>query len=121
MRKAKGKGAGQSGRSAGCAGSRKQVDLDALRQKIANYVGSKGLEMVRTATDEAVKVGNLSSLKYLFEMIGLYPPTATESAQETDGDDLARLLLKRLNVGKESNLDDTEGEAANAVRSDSVE
>jgi len=35
----------------------KQVDLDALRRKIVNYVGAKALPLVKTATAEAVKVG----------------------------------------------------------------
>jgi hypothetical protein len=120
MRRAKGKATGQSSRGAGSAVSGKQVDLEALRQKIANYVGSNGFEMVRAATEEAVKVGNLSSLKYLFEMIGLYPSTAT-AAEETDSDDLARVLLNRLNFGKETSLENTQAEVPTAARSDSVE
>jgi hypothetical protein len=121
MRKAKGKATRQSGKGAGSAGSRKQVDLEALRQRIANYVGSKGFQMVKTATEDTMKVANLSSMKYLFEMIGLYPPAATPCAEETDSDDLARVLLNRLKVGKGSGVENTEAEAAAAVRSDSVE
>jgi hypothetical protein len=120
MSKARGKTAGQS-RSKGSAASRKQVDLEALRQKIANYVGSKGFQMVKTTTEDAMKVGNLSSLKYLFEMIGLYPPTTMAGAGETDSDDLARVLLNRLDIGKETNTESAKGEAPTAVRSDSVE
>ena len=121
MRKAKGKGAGRSGRSAGCASSRKQVDLDALRQKIANYVGSKGLEMVRTANRRGGEGREPKFAEVSVRNDWSISPDRDGERQETDSDDLARLLLNRLNVGKESNLDDTEGEAANAVRSDSVE
>jgi len=41
-----------------------------LRQRIINHVGGKGMELVKTTTGECVKVGNLSALKYLFEVIG---------------------------------------------------
>jgi hypothetical protein len=75
------------------------VDLDALRRKIANYVGAKALPMVKTATDEAVKVGNLQSLKYLFELIGLHPAEGAGSTEPEVGNDLSALLLKQLGLG----------------------
>jgi hypothetical protein len=63
MRKTKGSSGSKTGKSTSSGGVRKQVDLEILRQKIANYVGSRGLEMVKTTTDEVVKVGNLAALK----------------------------------------------------------
>lgn len=81
-------------------GSGKQVDLDGLRRKIANYVGGKALLMVKTSTDEAVKVGDLSAMKYLFELIGLHPasPNATVNTESDDGNDIAAALLAELGI-----------------------
>lgn len=71
MRNAKSKTPGR--KSSGAAEGRKQIDLEALREKIARHVSRKSLAMVRTTTEEVVKVGNLAALKYLFELIGVYP------------------------------------------------
>ena len=119
MAKARGRGKkAASGNNS--AVSSKQVDLDALRRKIANYVGAKALPMVKTATDEAVKVGNLQSLKYLFELIGLHPAEGASSAEPAIGNDLSAVLLKQL--GLEPVADDAEEtEVAVKAGSDPVE
>jgi hypothetical protein len=106
MTKAKGKNAGRTSKSTRYSALRKPVDLDALRQRITNQVGGKAVEMVKTATEECAKVGNLSALKYLFEVIGLYPPSATANAERADSDDLARELLNRLEFGQEADPED---------------
>jgi hypothetical protein len=92
-----------------------------LRQKIANHVGGRGMAMVKTTTEEVIKVGNLSALKYLFEVIGLYPPAAGSSAEGADSNDLTLALLNRLDIGKEAEAGDAKHEPATAVGSDSVE
>ena len=83
-------------------GSGKQVDLDALRRRIANCVGAKALQMVKTSRDEAVKVGDLSAMKYLFELIGLYPASANaaEHTESDDGNDIAAALLAELGISR---------------------
>ena len=86
-------------KSSGAAEGRKEIDLEALREKIARHVSRKSLAMVRTTT-EVVKVGNLAALKYLFELIGVYP-SGGASAVEEDSDDLARTLLNRLDLRNE--------------------
>jgi len=105
-------------------GSGKQVDLDGLRRKIANLVGGKALLMVKTSTDEAVKVGDLSAMKYLFELIGLHPasPNATGNTESDDGNDIAAALLAELGISaKPGKKSGDEGEVAASVESDSVE
>lgn len=99
MARAKTKGkAGKTVSAAAATGM--QVDLDSLRQKIANYVGSKALLMVQTATEEAVKVSDLSAMKYLFELIGLHPAIAVANVKsESDEDDgIAAGLLAELGI-----------------------
>ncbi len=73
--------------------ARKAVDLMAIREQITNLVGNEAVGMVETTIAEVEK-GHYLALKYLFEMIGLYP---TAGADETPGEDsLARTLLRRL-------------------------
>jgi hypothetical protein len=79
------------------------------------------MDMVNTTTEEVIKVGNLSALKYLFEVIGLYPQAAAPSAEDADSNDLTLALLNRLDIGKEAEAGDAKHELATAVGSDSVE
>jgi len=54
--------------------------------------------MVRT-TIEQVQGGHYQALKYLFEMIGLYP--ATGAQEESQEDSLATTLLRHLGISEE--------------------
>jgi hypothetical protein len=44
------------------------------------------------------KKGQLATVKYLFEMAGVYPPLTDGSLATTDEDCLAKTLLNRLNI-----------------------
>ena len=77
--------------------------------------------MVKTTTGECVKVGNLSALKHLFEVIGLYPPSAAANGEHADSDDLTRKLLNRLEFGQEEDAKDGKGTRSAEDGSDSVE
>jgi hypothetical protein len=125
MTKAKAKAKSRGEKKTGSAmGSGKQVDLDGLRRKIANHVGAKALLMVKASTDEAAKVGDLSAMKYLFELIGLYPASANaaEHRESDHGNDIAAALLAELGISAKSEEEpDDDGEVAASVESDSVE
>ena len=73
------------------------VDLVALRQRITNLVVDEAVEMV-TTTIAQVNDGHFQAMKYLFEMVGLYPAAAP---QEGTQDSLARTLLSRLGLLEE--------------------
>ena len=74
---------------------RKPVDLDEIRRKIADLVGGQAVEMVETTISEA-ESGHHAAMKYLFEMIGLYPVTA--QAETPEASSLARTLLRHLGL-----------------------
>ena len=108
--------------SPGAPGSQKPVDLGSIREQIANLVGSQAVNLVETTIEKAGE-GQYQAMKYLFEMIGLYPETSREEAREEDS--LAKVLLRRLGLPEEADLT---GEAveehasqAMAVRDDAVE
>jgi len=81
-------------------GSQKPVDLEVVREKITNLVGNEAVGLVQSAIDEADK-GHYAAMKYLFEMIGLYPEGGEEAAAP-DYDVLARTLLRRLELPEET-------------------
>lgn len=50
---------------------------------------------------EQVGQGHYQAMKYLFEIVGLYPHTETEDTEE---DSLARLLLRHLKIPEVAEL-----------------
>ena len=70
-----------------------------LKQEIKTAVSSRALEIVRGAIDKAV-TGQLSQMKYLFAMIGLYPVVETQDGRGEES--LVRLLLRTLGSMEQS-------------------
>ena len=70
-------------------------ELAKLRREIADLVARNAVSMVQNAID-AVNEGQYQALKYLFEMIGLYPASANED--EAVDQSLAATLLQHLGV-----------------------
>jgi hypothetical protein len=77
-----------------------KVDLAVIREQITNLVGNRALDMVEFTMKE-VKKGHYLAMKYLFEMVGLWPATATEVTVEESS--LAKTLLQRLKLPEEIN------------------
>lgn len=71
-------------------------ELAALRRKITELVAQNAVPMVQQAIDAVREEGQYQAMKYLFEMIGLYPATIDEASAEEDS--LARILLSRLGL-----------------------
>jgi hypothetical protein len=98
------------------------VNLQELRERARRLVAEQTEDMTKAAAEEASK-GHVAQLKYLFEVIGLYPAAEPLKEEPVDGNDLARTLLARLQFphslpeGKE----DAEIAVPTATRNDSVE
>jgi hypothetical protein len=71
------------------------VSLEELREKVRKVVAEKIDDMTHAAADEAAK-GHVAQLKYLFEVIGLFPATEGEKPEPEYGNDLAKTLLDRF-------------------------
>lgn len=72
---------------------KKPADLNSLRQKISNMVAGDAVEMVNDVIAEVHK-GQHTPMKYLFELIGLYPAAGEEEGPLDDS--LVETLLRRL-------------------------
>jgi hypothetical protein len=117
MKRAKGKTPSKTVQRVGPGGkgSRKPADLSAIREQISNLVGNEAVGMVETTIAEVEK-GHYLALKYLFEMVGLYP---TSGVDEGPGEDsLARTLLRRL--GFPEDLSPVEIKPENPVTKDTA-
>lgn len=74
-----------------------RADISALRRRITDLVAQNAVTMVQHAIDAVNEEGQYQAIKYLFEMVGLYP--AAEADGETPVEDsLAKTLLHHLGV-----------------------
>jgi len=71
-------------------------DLPALRRQITDLVAQNAMAMVQHTIDAVNDEGQYQAIKYLFEMVGLYPVSAGEESPVQDS--LARILLRHLGL-----------------------
>lgn len=71
------------------------AELGPLRAEITNLVARNAIAMVQSVID-AVQNGQYQGLKYLFEMVGLYPAAAGET--EPGESSLAETILRQLGI-----------------------
>ena len=87
------------------------LELADLRRKITELVAQNAIPMVQQAIDAVREEGQYQAMKYLFEMIGLYPAAAeSESGAE---DSLAQILLTQLGLPERARSDDATGATRN--------
>ena len=72
------------------------ADLSTLRRQITNLVAQNAVAMVQHAIDAVNEEGQYQAIKYLFEMVGLYPAAADDESQVEDS--LAKTLLHHLGL-----------------------
>jgi hypothetical protein len=84
------------------------LELAALRRKITELVAQNAVPMVQQAIDAVREGGQYQTIKYLFEMIGLYPSVAEDESGAQDP--LAQILLARLGLPDVAQQDKTSEE-----------
>ncbi|HEV2698226.1 MAG TPA: hypothetical protein VGU90_09555 [Terriglobales bacterium] len=80
--------------------SKSGPDLTALRRDITELVTRNAVTMVQHAIDAVNEDGQFQAIKYLFEMIGLYPGVDDSSSPEQNS--LAARLLQQLGLQNET-------------------
>jgi hypothetical protein len=114
MAKAKAKSRGRGAKGKGGRRGAKAVDIAGIRHAITRMVAHQAGEMVKAAIDDAKK-GHSPAIKYLFEMIGLYPATAETEQAEKREMSLAELFCRELGLptrAAEEETGEDEGTAA---------
>jgi hypothetical protein len=116
VKKAKGKGKGPAKKSAkkstkksakkSKSKTKKPVDMGRVRENINNLVGASAKDIANEVIKVA-KTGQLASAKYLFEAVGLYPPTEQTAANPIEHS-LAHTLLTRMGLPLEPVICDEE-------------
>jgi hypothetical protein len=83
------------------AGKGKQeLNPAGVRKDISQMVESEATTMAQAVIDEGKK-GQLATVKYLFEMASIFPPSTDGSHATADEDCLAKTLLRRLDLPEE--------------------
>src|SRR5881227_1381000 len=72
------------------------ADLSVLRRQVTELVARNAVSMVQQAIDAVREQGQYQAIKYLFEMIGLYPAVAQDDLESQDS--LAQVLLEQLGL-----------------------
>ena len=71
-------------------------ELAGLRHEVTDLVAQNAIAMVQRAIDSVIEEGQYQAIKYLFEIVGLYPASdATETGEE---ESLAQTLLHHLGL-----------------------
>ena len=77
-------------------GAGAETNVAELRQKITALVARNAVGMVQCAIDGVMEDGQYQAIKYLFEMVGIYPPAGGDAEQSEDT--LSKVLLQHLGV-----------------------
>lgn len=72
------------------------ADLSKLRRRISELVERNAVTMVQNAIDAVNEGGQYQAMKYLFELIGLFPASVNEGPTEQDS--LTGVLLEALGI-----------------------
>jgi hypothetical protein len=99
--------------SSEAAKSGEKLRLAELRKEIEMKVGTNS-PLIVDGLIEAAKAGNLTQAKYLFEIIGLYPPKAGE--EQASDETMVSMLLKRLGLPETAADQGSAEEEAETVR-----
>jgi hypothetical protein len=77
----------------------KELNPAQVLKNISALVEAEAEELAAAVIDEGMK-GQLSPVKFLFEMAHIFPPPTDDSLMSKDEDSLAETLLDRLNIPK---------------------
>jgi len=99
MKPAKNKLTARAKKALASAKKRKEIRLAELREEITEMVKRRSVGLVDTMIEEADK-GNLAAMKYLLEMIQLFP-APTEEAEPAGESVLAKTLIRRLGLAEQ--------------------
>jgi len=108
-KKAKGKGGAAAKKPAvrrpaarnSAAKNKKGKDIVQVREGINELVKASARKIANKVIEVAANTGQLASARYLFEAVGLYPPTEQTAAPVPLKDTLAHTLLTRMGIPTE--------------------
>jgi hypothetical protein len=102
---------------------KKPEDIQNVRNKITNAIVDESVEMAQRVVQSVKEGGNATTLKYLWEVAGLFPADPATAGEEQEP--LARTLMQRLGfsmdallAGENTPEGDVESEAVPATEAE---
>jgi hypothetical protein len=91
--------------------AKKPEDIQNVRNKITNAIVDESVEMAQRVVQSVKEGGNATTLKYLWEVAGLFPADLA-TASDADREPLAHTLMHRLGFSMDKLLaGETEAES----------
>jgi hypothetical protein len=92
--------------------AKKPEDIQNVRSKITNAIVDESVEMAQRVVQSVKEGGNATTLKYLWEVAGLFPADPG-TASDADREPLAHTLMQRLGFSLDTLLAGENGEEGN--------
>ena len=73
-------------------------ELQKVRTKVKNLILDGSVEMTQRVVQSVTESGTMTSLKFLWEMAGLFPTAGAEDDDEVPDGSFAKTLLERLGL-----------------------
>jgi hypothetical protein len=109
-KKAKGKAKGKKKPAEDSAEEpKKSPDLAEVRESINEMVKASATKIAKSVIDVTARTGQLSSARYLFEAVGIYPPSEQAEAGPREMT-MAHQLLTRMGIPIEPVVREEDGE-----------
>jgi hypothetical protein len=83
--------------------AKKPEDIQNVRNKITNAIVDESVEMAQRVVQSVKEGGNATTLKYLWEVAGLFPADPA-TASDADREPLAHTLMQRLGFSMDALL-----------------
>ena len=88
---------------------KKSLDIAEVRENINEMVKASATKIAKSVIDVTARTGQLSSARYLFEAVGIYPPSEQAEARPLELS-MAHQLLNRLGIPIEPVVREENGE-----------
>jgi len=114
VKKAKGKSKAKAKKAAAknsTSKAKKGKDILEVRENISDLVKESAADIASSVIEVATRTGQLASAKYLFEAVGIYPPTEQTEARPIETT-MAHQLLTRMGLPLEPVVCDEDSEPA---------
>ncbi len=109
-KKAKGKIKKKAAEAEGTAEEpKKSLDIVEVRENINEMVKASAAEIAKSVIEVTARTGQLSSARYLFEAVGIYPASEQAEARPLEIS-MAHQLLNRLGIPIEPVVREVDGE-----------
>ena len=118
VKKAKGKSKTKAKKAAAknsTSKAKKGKDILEVRENISDLVKESAADIASSVIEVATRTGQLASAKYLFEAVGIYPPTEQTEARPIETT-MAHQLLTRMGLPLEPVVCDEDSEPTSDTR-----